>query len=491
MVDTLGLPTIFFTHSAADLQWPELARLICPENPGCSSSRNKAVLENPAIADWFFHHHIQKFIEAFYVGVLGATDYWMRFEWQHRGSPHVHGLAWLSGAPNVEQIVADGTDTAKEELIRYVDKIVTTLNPTILPDGSNADDAPTPKTSPHICNKPYEKIEDFNQDLTDLVATCQRHTRCSAAYCLRTSDGQQKCRFGYPKPLQPETTLVTENGEPELLTARNDGLVNSFNLVQLSAWRANVDMQYCVSRHKVIEYCAKYATKCEPRSQPMKEIFAKIVRSLKDDSTSLKAVQKLLINSVGERDYSAQETCHLLLQLPMFKASRDFIVLSLDGSRAVEEQLNEGQPATALSILDHYVARPTTPRFRDMKLLQFAQQYTMPKELGSDPSRRRKDVVVIVRPYLSPEPNGPNYEQYCHQKLMLYKPFHQEEELLAGAGTYAAAYATFLQSDNLPPSLEDDVHRLEQQSQHVSSDDSVEVCWQQLHNLVQVLLTRL
>ena len=26
MVDTLGLPTVFFTHSTADLQWPELAR---------------------------------------------------------------------------------------------------------------------------------------------------------------------------------------------------------------------------------------------------------------------------------------------------------------------------------------------------------------------------------------------------------------------------------------------------------------------------------
>ena len=89
-----------------------------------------------------------------------------------------------------------------------------------------------------------------------------------------------------------------------------------------------------VSRRKVIEYCAKYATKSEPRSQPLKEIFATIVRSLKDDSSPLKAMQKLLINSVGERDFSAQETCHLLLQLPMFKASRDFIVLSLDGSRA-------------------------------------------------------------------------------------------------------------------------------------------------------------
>ena len=183
---------------------------------------------------------------------------------------------------------------------------------------------------------------------------------------------------------------MIEDGEPELLTARNDGLVNSLNPVQLSAWRANVDMQYCVFCHKVIKYCAKYATKSEPRSQPMKEIFAKIVRSLKDDNTSLKAVQKLLINSVGKRDYSAQETCHLLLQLPMFKASRDFIVLRLDGSHAVQEQLDEGQPATALSILDHCIAHPATPHFQNTKLLHFARQYTMPKELGSDPPRRRR-----------------------------------------------------------------------------------------------------
>ena len=52
MVDTLGLPTIFFTHSAADLQWPGLANLICPDNPGCISSRTKAVIENPASSDW-------------------------------------------------------------------------------------------------------------------------------------------------------------------------------------------------------------------------------------------------------------------------------------------------------------------------------------------------------------------------------------------------------------------------------------------------------
>ena len=38
-------------------------------------------------------------------------------------------------------------------------------------------------------------------------------------------------------------------------------LINSFNPIQLSAWHANVDMQYRVSKNKVIAYCAKHATK--------------------------------------------------------------------------------------------------------------------------------------------------------------------------------------------------------------------------------------
>ena len=176
---------------------------------------------------------------------------------------------------------------------------------------------------------------------------------------MRTKDGVQKCRFGYPKPLQPETIISTdeENCEPILVTARNDGLINSYNPVQLSAWRGNVDMQYCVSKHRVIEYITKYATKCEPRSETMKDVYANIVRNLKDDSTALQVVQKLLINSVGERDFSAQETCHLLLQLPLVKSTRDYVILSLDGSRQVQEEQMEDSTtrATAPSILDHYI----------------------------------------------------------------------------------------------------------------------------------------
>ncbi len=84
MIDTLGLPTIFFTHSAADLQWSELARLMCPEVPESSASRSRALNDNPAIPDWFFHERIVRYIEAFYIHVLGVTDFWLRFEWPSR-----------------------------------------------------------------------------------------------------------------------------------------------------------------------------------------------------------------------------------------------------------------------------------------------------------------------------------------------------------------------------------------------------------------------
>ena len=182
-------------------------------------------------------------------------------------------------------------------------------------------------------------------------------------------------------------------------------------------------------------------------------------------------MQKLLINSIGERDYSAQETCYLLLQLPMFKASRDFIVLSLDGSRAVEDRLEEAQHATAPSTVDHYMHRPNTSQFNSMTLLEFARQYTMPKTMGSEPSHRSKSIVVIPRPYCSPDPTGPNYEQYCRQSLMQHESFRQLSDLLDDSESYIDAYATFLQSGLVPPCLEDDLHRLQQQDTDQESEE--------------------
>ena len=129
---------------------------------------------------------------------------------------------------------------------------------------------------------------------------------------------------------------------------------------------------------------------------------------------------------------------------------------SLDGSRQVEEQLEEGKPATALSALDHYTNRTATPQFEEMTLLHFVQHYSIPKSVGEEPEVRKKMVVVRVRP---------QYEQYCQQKLMLHRPFREYRQLKAGCDTFAEAFAGYLQSGSIPPSLEDDLYLLQQQQQ--------------------------
>jgi len=121
------------------------------------------------------------------------------------------------------------------------------------------------------------------------------------------------------------------------------------------------------------------------------------------------------------------------------------------------------------------LTRPSTQPFNDMTLLTFAKAYSTPKQPSQEPSRRRKEVIVVVRPYYSPDQNGPDYENYCRQKLMLHVSFRQLSQILGEHHTYADAYASCLRSSVVPPSLHDDVHMLEQQQFDDDLEDNDEV----------------
>ena len=164
------------------------------------------------------------------------------------------------------------------------------------------------------CSTAFMDIKNFDEDIINLIRQVQRHTKCSETYCLRkqTNDkNSMKCRFGFPKKLQLKTSIVfDENGEPTLETKRNDPVINSHNIDQLTSWRANCDMQLIVSKEKVVNYTAKYATKAETRSQTLKDIFSEILKD--PNSNILKYVQKEISGSIADRDFFAQETMTLL-----------------------------------------------------------------------------------------------------------------------------------------------------------------------------------
>ena len=65
MVEQLGLPTLFFTLSAADLHWPDLFQLLAPDedlDTMSEAKRRKLVEQNPAKVDAFFSERGETFI---------------------------------------------------------------------------------------------------------------------------------------------------------------------------------------------------------------------------------------------------------------------------------------------------------------------------------------------------------------------------------------------------------------------------------------------
>ena len=207
-----------------------------------------------------------------------------------------------------------------ENVIKYIDSIVTTINPDI--------NAAIPEQ--HPCQKASDEIVDSTQDYVELINKLQRHTRCSPLYCIRKRAGQQECRFGYPKVPRDRTVIQEDDkGQPELITARNDPYINPHNRLQLQGWRANVDLKPILSIHAALRYIAKYASKSEPQSKAFKEIFNQILNKSNHDEHSLTPIQKLLLSSVSERDISAQETCYILLGIPLYHSSRVFVSLNV------------------------------------------------------------------------------------------------------------------------------------------------------------------
>ena len=77
---------------------------------------------------------------------------------------------------------------------------------------------------------------------------------------------------------------------------------------------------------------AKYAAKGEPRSQAVQSCFKYCVNMQNDDTNTCKILRSTMLRAVGERDFSAQETSHMLLSLPLVNCTFNFVTVSLDGS---------------------------------------------------------------------------------------------------------------------------------------------------------------
>jgi ATP-dependent DNA helicase PIF1 len=93
-------------------------------------------------------------------------------------------------------------------------------------------------------------------------------------------------------------------------------------------WMANTDIQPPTTLHAVLSYVGKYVSKPEKASASYTELQGQVLPYLNDRAPLLSFVSRMLNKLIGERDWSAQEVSHFLLQLPVQKSSR--VLVSLD-----------------------------------------------------------------------------------------------------------------------------------------------------------------
>ena len=123
---------IFFTFSAADLHWPELHKLMANndqvEEDDSAKQRQQNIIENPHIATWFFNKRFENFLNDVLILQWELEDWWYRFEWQHRGSVHVHGIRKKKNAPIIDLEQMKENETVMHNVIQYIDSVITTIN---------------------------------------------------------------------------------------------------------------------------------------------------------------------------------------------------------------------------------------------------------------------------------------------------------------------------------------------------------------------------
>ena len=207
---------------------------------------------------------------------------------------------------------------------QYVDWVLSTVNP------NPPDDKMWIRPQVHPCQRCHNDIpeHELESDYIDLLNMVQRHTRCSTNYCLnkKSSESELKCRFHFPFDHCPQTKLEFEkiNSKSDnlqyrvkLVTRRNDSRLNNHQQLQLQGWRANCDIQIVIDHYACVEYLTKYAAKGEPRSPIVKQAFNSIVQNVDNNGDPHRAIMKVVMKTLGERDYTAQETMHHLLSLKL------------------------------------------------------------------------------------------------------------------------------------------------------------------------------
>ena len=515
MIRQLGYPTIFFSLSAADTNWTPLLRTLgwlvdgkvysddYIANEMTFDHKNQLVRAHPTACSRYFNERVQVFLKTILLTDHSpfhcATDYMYRVEFQHRGSPHIHGLLWIDDAPK------PGVNT-KEEIIKYIDSCIS-------------------------CS-----LDVSEEDQKYVKFQVHKHSRS----CAKMVAGKKTCRFGMPvfpmrstqilDPLLPEEVphlevvkerraVIQEHlrkipddvqtfddwlqfinlSEEDYIMAIRVGLVrpkiylqrrptevrvNAYMKHLVGVWQANHDVQFVLDAYQCVTYICDYMTKSQ---RGMSDLMHSACEHTKAGNMavkeSLRYMSNVFLNAV---EASIQECVFEILSILHFVQSSvkdQFISTAPADERAtvmktldeLEQLKPDSKDVTYKTIIDRYTMRPK--KLLNWCLAEYVAwidiEYPGKKpwshgcvdsdsddsdnsdgeEDGDESSvsddifpytmrsgitlrkRKRRKIIRFVNYRLKTNP-----EEYYRERLMLYTAWTDEDKLKGEFATYQEAF---------------------------------------------------
>ncbi|KAK3105150.1 hypothetical protein FSP39_018213 [Pinctada imbricata] len=182
MLRQLGIPTWFCSFSAAEFRWKDMINVILKRQGDTRkfetldwSEKSQILKSNPVTVARMFDRRFHLFLHEVILSpcnpVGKVIDYFLRVEFQQRGSPHMHCLFWIEGAPRLNE-------NDQQTVCAFVDRYVS-------------------------CQLPGEK----DPELHDIVQAVQQHSKKHSKSCRKKGT---TCRFNFPRPPSSKTFIVSQ-----------------------------------------------------------------------------------------------------------------------------------------------------------------------------------------------------------------------------------------------------------------------------------------
>ena len=440
MVDHYGPATFFLTLSPAEWLWGDLIEYIRKVNSPILDKAPEAELiaRDPVSVSRFMDnqfHAMLEFICSEQAPLGKVVHYFWRREYQGRGTQHYHMLLWIDDAP----ILGESTP---EEVSEFILKHIT-------------------------CRIPDKKI---SPQLYERVTTHQKHTHNS--YCLRTKTNKtgefyKVCRFGFARPetdklitrdiitsVAGRKTFKKKSRFYDLPRTKEEGNINDYNPIILTAWEGNMDIQYIGEKTRVAtNYVTKYETKAGEKSHLVDSL--KGIDSNKPLNSRLWAVT---LRSLSHRECGALEAADTLLGISLYGTDPNTTIRWVDVNEIRSKKLKTKKEIEQLDersedifcpnfVDNYYPNRPT--ELKNLCLYDFAKWYDIVNyklknedaecyQIGSNRYVRKRKQEYLINHFKYNVETHP--EKYFYSLLLLFQPWTNASELKNGCETYAELY---------------------------------------------------